>query len=488
MTAQLENKTTLDKMPMLIGGEMTAGESGLWMESVNPATEDHLGSVPRANAADVNHAVEAAANAQPAWAALSGDARATYLLKFASALEARAEEILNVEVRDTGNTIRRMRSDVHRAVEALQYYAGLAYEIRGQSLPSTPDNVHFTVRDPYGVVGRIIPFNHPILFAASRMAAPLITGNTVVTKPSDQSPLSASILAEIAHAVMPAGVVNIVTGTGLEAGDPLVRHPLVKRIAFTGSVQTGMAIQRSAAEVAVKNITLELGGKNPMIVFPDAGPTAVDGAINGMNFSWQGQSCGSTSRLLLHESIYDAFLEKLVRKVKLLRVGDPLDESTDMGPINSSGQYGKVVHYVQAGLDDGARLMTGGNRPAGSSFERGYWMEPTVFADVTHEMRIGHEEIFGPVLSVFKWKHIDEAIEIANAVEYGLTAAVWTRDVNAALTTARKLQSGYVWINGSSAHFKGMPYGGYKNSGTGREEGIEELLSYTEEKAIHIML
>jgi betaine-aldehyde dehydrogenase len=218
--------------------------------------------------------------------------RAAYLLKFASALEARAEEILNVEVRDTGNTIRRMRSDVHRAVEALQYYAGLAYEIRGQSLPSTPDNVHFTVREPYGVVGRIIPFNHPILFAASRMAAQLITGNTVVTKPSYQSPLSASILAEIAHAVMPAGVVNIITGTGQEAGDPLVRHPLVKRIAFTGSVQTGMAIQRSAAEVAVKNITLELGGKNPMIVFPDASPAAVDGAINGMKFSWQGQSCG----------------------------------------------------------------------------------------------------------------------------------------------------------------------------------------------------
>jgi betaine-aldehyde dehydrogenase len=489
MTTQLERPgAKLDELPMLIGGELVPSESGRWMESTNPANEEHLGSVPLGSAKDVERAVAAAHAAQPAWAALSGDARAAYLRKLADAMEARADEILRIEVMDTGNTISKMRGDVHHAVDALRYYAGLAYEIRGQSTPATPGNVHFTMREPYGVVGRIIPFNHPIMFAASRMAAPLIAGNTIVEKPSDQSPLSAAILAEIAQQVLPPGVVNIITGTGAEAGDALVRHPRVKRIAFTGSVSTGMRIQRSAAEVAVKNISLELGGKNPMIVFPDAGPKAVDAAVNGMNFAWQGQSCGSTSRLFLHDSIHDAFLEQLVAKVSNLRLGDPLLEESQMGPINSKTQYEKVKHYVQAGIDDGARLMTGGKRPAGDAFSKGYWLEPTVFADVKPTMRIAREEIFGPVLSVFKWKDIDEVLEVANDIEYGLTGAVWTRDVSTALSVARRIQAGYVWINGTGAHFKAMPFGGFKNSGTGREEGIEELLSYTEEKAIHIIL
>jgi betaine-aldehyde dehydrogenase len=320
------------------------------------------------------------------------------------------------------------------------------------------------------------------------MAHALIAGNTIVEKPSDQSPLSASILSEIVQAVMPPGVVNIVTGTGPEAGDALVRHPRVKRIAFTGSVKTGMAIQHSAAEVAVKNVTLELGGKNPMIVFPDAPKKAVDAAIDGMNFAWAGQSCGSMSRLFLHESIHDAFLEELVGKVAALKVGDPLSEESQMGPVNSMTQYEKVKYYVQAGIDDGARLMTGGKRPEGDRFARGYWIRPTVFADVKPTMRIAREEIFGPVLSVFKWRNVDEVLEIANGTEYGLTGSVWTQDVNNAISTARRIQSGYIWINAVSAHFKGMPFGGYKNSGTGREEGIEELLSYTEEKTINIIL
>jgi betaine-aldehyde dehydrogenase len=289
--------------------------------------------------------------------------------------------------------------------------------------------------------------------------------------------------------VMPPGVVNIVTGHGREAGDALVRHPRVKRIAFIGSVQTGMAIQRSAAEVAVKHVTLELGGKNPMIVFPDADyEKALAGAVGGMNFAWSGQSCGSTSRLFVHESLYDKFLADLVSKVSKLKLGDPLAEDSKMGPMNSKAQYEKVMHYIKAGKEDGARLMTGGKRPEGELFKKGYWIEPTVFAEVKRGMRIAQEEIFGPVLSVFKWKDADEVIEIANSTEYGLTAAIWTRDINTAMTTARKVQSGHIWINGVSGHFKGMPFGGFKNSGIGREEGLEELLSYTEEKAIHIML
>jgi len=481
--------TKLQDMPMLIGGKLVASESGRWMESVNPATEEVIGRTPEGTAKDVNLAVEAAEKAQPEWAALPVSKRADYLHKLSDGMAKRADEILRIEVMDTGNTIFKMRDDVGKAIGQLKFFAGLGYEMKGQSVPSTPANMHFTLREPYGVVGRIIPFNHPISFAASRMAAPLIAGNTIVEKPSEQSPLSASILAEIAAEVMPLGVVNIVTGHGREAGDALVRHPRVKRIAFIGSVQTGMAIQRSAAEVAVKHVTLELGGKNPMIVFPDADyQKALAGAVSGMNFAWSGQSCGSTSRLFIHESLYDKFLADLVAQVGKMKIGDPLAEDSKMGPMNSKGQYEKVMHYIKAGNEDGARLMTGGKRPEGELFKKGYWIEPTVFAEVKRGMRIAQEEIFGPVLSVFKWKDVDEVIEVANSTEYGLTAAIWTRDINAAMTTARKVQSGHIWINGVSGHFKGMPFGGFKNSGVGREEGLEELLSYTEEKAIHIML
>jgi betaine-aldehyde dehydrogenase len=481
--------TKLQDMPMLIGGKLVASESGRWMESVNPATEAVIGRTPEGTAKDVNLAVEAAEKAQPEWAALPVSKRADYLHKLSEGMAKRADEILRIEVMDTGNTIFKMRDDVGKAIGQLKFFAGLGYETKGQSVPSTPGNLHFTVREPYGVVGRIIPFNHPISFAASRMAAPLIAGNSIVEKPSEQSPLSASILAEIAAEVMPPGVVNIVTGHGREAGDALVRHPRVKRIAFIGSVQTGMAIQRSAAEVAVKHVTLELGGKNPMIVFPDADyQKALAGAVSGMNFAWSGQSCGSTSRLFIHESLYDKFLADLVAQVGKMKIGDPLAEDSKMGPMNSKGQYEKVMHYINAGKEDGARLMTGGKRPEGELFKKGYWIEPTVFAEVKRGMRIAQEEIFGPVLSVFKWKDVDEVIEVANSTEYGLTAAIWTRDINTAMTTARKVQSGHIWINGVSGHFKGMPFGGLKNSGIGREEGLEELLSYTEEKAIHIML
>ncbi len=481
--------TKLQDMPMLIGGKLVASESGRWMESVNPATEEVIGRTPEGTAKDVNLAVEAAEKAQPEWAALPVSKRADYLHKLSDGMAKRADEILRVEVMDTGNTIFKMRDDVGKAIGQLKFFAGLGYETKGQSVPSTPSNMHFTLREPYGVVGRIIPFNHPISFAASRMAAPLIAGNTIVEKPSEQSPLSASILAEIAAEVMPPGVVNIVTGHGREAGDALVRHPRVKRIAFIGSVQTGMAIQRSAAEVAVKHVTLELGGKNPMIVFPDADyQKALAGAVSGMNFAWSGQSCGSTSRLFIHESLYDKFLADLVAQVGKMKIGDPLSEDSKMGPMNSKGQYEKVMHYIKAGKEDGARLMTGGKRPEGELFKKGYWIEPTVFAEVKRGMRIAQEEIFGPVLSVFKWKDVDEVIEVANSTEFGLTAAIWTRDINIAMTTARKVQSGHIWINGVSGHFKGMPFGGFKNSGIGREEGLEELLSYTEEKAIHIML
>ena len=474
---------------MLIGGELVESQSGEWLESVNPANEEPIGKVPLGAAADVHRAVAAAESAAPAWDAAGVKERARHLRKLGQALTARAKEILAVEVADTGNTITKLSGDVAAAVEALEHFAGLGLEIKGETIPASPQNLHLTIRQPYGVVGRIAPFNHPIMFAAGGLAAPLMAGNTVVVKPPEQSPLSATILSEICAEVFPKGVVNIVTGYGADAGDALVRHPSVKRIAFIGSVPTGRAIQRAAAETGVKHVSLELGGKNPMIIFPDVDlDEAVKAAIGGMNFAWQGQSCGSTSRLLLHESLYDKFLDKLVAQIAGLRIGDPASAASQMGPVNSKAHYQRVVHYIEAGKADGAKLATGGKRPPGADFARGYWIEPTVFANVTPDMRIAREEIFGPVLSVLRWSTFEEAIAIANGTEYGLTASIWTRDIKQALRAAKAVNSGYIWINGFSAHYRGTPFGGLKNSGIGREEGLDDLLSYTETKAIHIML
>lgn len=482
-------KMERDGFRMLIGGELVESESGRWFASINPANEEPLAEVPRGSAKDVDAAVDAAEAAQPAWASLPAGKRADYLRRLADVLTGRAEEILHIEVQDTGNTISPMKNDIPIGIAQLLYYADIGYELKGETIPSTPGNLHMTVRQPYGVVGRIVPFNHPIMFAIAKMGAPLMAGNTMLIKPSQQTPLSACVLAEACREVMPAGVVNVVTGYGSEVGEAIVRHPKVKRLALIGSKKTGMQIQRSAAEVAVKHITLELGGKNPMIVFPDADLSkAIPAAINGMNFSWQGQSCGSTSRLLLHESIYDEVLQGVVKLASSLQLGDPLSWDTQMGPINHKAQYEKVTYYANAGKEDGARLMTGGKRPEGKQFERGYWFEPTVFADVTPGMRIAKEEIFGPILSVMKWKSLDELKDIANSVEYGLTGAIWTRDLHTAIETAGWLQAGYIWINSVSAHYPATPFGGFKNSGLGREEGRGEMLSYTEEKTINIML
>lgn len=476
-------------LPMLIGGKLVESEGAEWLESHNPADEELIGRVPRGSQRDVEAAVEAGLDAFPAWAGLPMSARAKCLRELGRKLTDRAEEILELEVRDTGNTITKMRADVARAVEALDYFAGIGLEVKGETVPATPGNIHFSVREPYGVVGRIIPFNHPLQFAVSRIAAPLMAGNAVVVKPSHQSPLSAGMLAELCQGVFAPGVVNIVTGMGTEAGDALVRHPRVKRLAFIGSAATGMAIQRAAAEVAVKHVTLELGGKNPMVVFPDADlGRAVQAAVNGMNFAWSGQSCGSVSRLFLHESVYEEGLAQIKDLVERLRIGNPLDPASDMGPVNSKAQYDKVLRYLELGKEQGARLVTGGNALSGDGMDRGYWVQPTVFADVSSSMRIFQEEIFGPVMSVCSWSDPEEMIRDANAVEYGLTAAVWTNDLQKAFTTAQRIQAGYIWINGVSAHYTGCSFGGMKNSGIGREEGLEEIVSYTEGKTIHVHL
>ena len=472
---------------MLIGAQVCESAGG-WMDCLNPANESCIGRVPRGTADDVARAVSAGEQAQPAWAALTVAQRAAHLHGLADAIAAHADELLALEVADSGNSITGMKGDIHNSIERLRYFAGLGYELQGSTIPGSDDRLSFTVREPYGVVGRIAAFNHPIAMAVNGLAAALMAGNAVVLKPSEQCSLSTTRLGELSKAVLPPGVLNVVTGDSV-VGSALVRHPRVKRLSFVGSEPTGRAIQRSAAEVAVKSIALELGGKNPFIVFPDAplDPVA-DAAVLGMNFIWQGQSCNSTSRLLVHNSLYEQVCERVAAKAREVRLGDPFQWSTQMGAIISRVQLEKVERYVALGLAEGARLLTGGRRPTGQAFERGFWYEPTVFADVTQSMRIAREEIFGPVLSILRWSDVDEAIAMANDVELGLTGAIWTRDISTALRTARRLQTGYIWINGVAANPRAVPFGGFKNSGVGRERGLEELVSYTEEKSVQVFL
>lgn len=481
--------TTFGDRLMYIGGEFVASESGEWMESVNPSTEEVHGRVPAGSVEDINRAVAAAKAAQPEWGAKSVFERGALMRELAAAIRASEEAVVPMEAADTGNTIASLGNDIVLVAGYVDFMAGLGTEIKGESVPATPQNIHFTIREPYGVVGRIVPFNHPFLFAGAHLAAPLMAGNAVVLKSPDQSPLSATVMAEICQRVLPPGVVNIVSGQGIVVGDAIVRHPDVQRIGFTGSIPTGMAIQRAAAEVAVKHISLELGGKNPFIVFPDADvETVANAAVAGMNFAWAGQSCGSTSRLMVHESLYDAVIERVVERVGRIKVGDPLDTASEMGPVNSEGHYRHVVALIESAREQGAKLLTGGERPEGEEFERGYWIRPTVFGDVTMDMRIARDEVFGPVLSVLRWSDTSEAIEMANGTEYGLTAGIWTNDVTTAMRTARQIESGCVWINGGGRHFMSTGFAGYKNSGIGREECLDELLSYTQSKSIHIIL
>jgi acyl-CoA reductase-like NAD-dependent aldehyde dehydrogenase len=474
---------------MYIDGQFVPGSDDQWIDSVNPGTEEVHGRVPVGTVNDVNRAADAAEAAQPAWAGLSVWERRDALRKLGAAMRARAAEILPLEAADTGNTIGSLVRDVEVAANYLDYFSGLGTEIKGDSVPTSKDGMHFSIREPYGVVARIVPFNHPFLFAAAHLAAPLMAGNAVIVKTPETSPLSGTLMGEICRDVLPPGVVNIVHGPGLPTGDALVRHPKIWRIGFTGSVPTGLAIQRSAAEVAVKHISLELGGKNAMIVCPDADPATVAAeAVRGMNFAWAGQSCGSNSRLLLHESLYDEVVARIVAQVSAIRVGDALDPASQMGPVNSAGHYRRVLSFVESAHQDGAKLLTGGQRPPGADFRRGYWIQPTVYGDVTMNMRVAREEIFGPILSILKWRTQKEAIAMANATEYGLTAGVWTHDLKLAMNFVRAIQSGFVYVNTTARHFVGTPFGGWKNSGLGREECLEELLSYTQNKAIHIFV
>src|SRR5438874_9939079 len=468
-------------------GKWQKAAAGRYVEVTGPGTGESLGKVVDGSVADAEEAIAAAKAAFREWRRVAPLERAKMLRAIADVLRRNGDELAMIDAADCGNPFAEMVRDANAGAAQLEFYAGLVTEMKGASIPMGPDVVNFSVREPFGVVGRIIPFNHPFMFAAGKSGAPLAAGNTVVLKPPEQAPLSALRLAELIDGILPPGVWNVVPG-GREVGQVLSSHPDVAMTALIGSVPTGRAVMKAASDT-LKPVLLELGGKNALIAYPDADLEAVSAAVvDGMNFTWCGQSCGSTSRAFIHEKIYDAVIERAKASIKRYRPGDPTDPATTMGAIVSKVQYERVLRYIEAGKADGARLLTGGKPPSDPQLANGFYIEPTVFADVTMDMRIAREEIFGPVLSILKWSEEETMLAAVNQVEYGLTCAIWTNDLATAHRAAAAVEAGFVWINDVSKHFLGAPFGGYKQSGIGREEGIEELLSFTREKNVHVNL
>src|SRR3984885_6728243 len=476
-----------DHRDAFYGGAWHAPKSGRHVDSINPGTGESLGVVADCGVEDIDAAVGAAKKAFDGWRNTPPLERARLLKRVANVLRERAHELALIDAADCGNPVSEMVMDAAIAAAMIDFYAGFVTEMKASSIPMGPGVVNFSVREPRGVVGRIIPFNHPFMFCAGKAAAPLAAGNTVVMKPPEQAPLSSLRLAELIDGILPPGVFNLVPG-GKEAGSALASHKDVAMIALIGSVPTGRAVMKAAADT-LKAVMLELGGKNALIAFPDADPDEVaDGVIGGMNFTWCGQSCGSTSRAFIHERIYEAVLARVKTKIAHYKPGVATDPATTMGSIISKTQYERILSFIDSAKQEGARLLTGGGRPSDPALAKGFFIEPTVFADVEPTMRIAREEIFGPVLSVFKWSEEAKMLEQVNAVEYGLTASIWTKDLSTPHRTAAAVQAGFVWINEVSKHFLGAPFGGFKQSGIGREECFEEMLAYTQEKNIHVRL
>jgi acyl-CoA reductase-like NAD-dependent aldehyde dehydrogenase len=474
---------------LFIDNEWRASGSGRTLDVVNPATEEVIAQVASADDADVDAAVASARAAlEGPWAKLSPRERGRLLWRLAQRLAERADHLARLETLHNGKPIFESRQiEIPAAVECFEYYAGWADKIHGDTIPVRGHHLVYTLREPVGVVAAIVPWNFPLLLAAWKVAPALASGNTVIVKPASQTPLTALALAEIALEVgLPPGVLNVVTGPGQSVGRRLVEHPGIDKIAFTGDTRTGRDIMRGSSET-LKRITLELGGKSANIVFTDADlDAAVRGATIGI-FYGKGEVCAAGSRLLVHRAIKDEFLEKVSARTKKMVPGDPLDPKTRLGALASKAQLDKVLGYIETGKREGARLIAGGAR-ADIGTGKGHFLQPTVFADVTSDMTIAREEIFGPVLAVMEFEDVDEAVARANESSYGLAAAVWTRDVSKAHDVARRLQAGTVWVNTYNMYDAAAPFGGYKQSGFGRELGAHALEHYTQVKTVWVDL
>jgi aldehyde dehydrogenase (NAD+) len=479
------SKTKISPGRLLIDGQWIDGPRKF--ESINPATGEVLTRVVEASADDVDRAVSAARRAledrNSAWRKMSASERGLLIWRLADLLEKNIDELAELETLDNGKPISESRNiDVPMVIDVLRYFAGLATKIQGETVNTFETAFTYTLREPVGVVGMIIPWNFPLLLASYKLGPALACGNTILVKPAEQTPLTTLRFGELAvDAGMPPGVLNILTG-GPETGKAIVSHPGVDKIAFTGSTAVGKEIMRGSADT-LKRLTLELGGKSPNIVFADSDiENAVKGAVNGI-FYGKGEVCNAGSRLFVEGKVQGEFLDKLVARAKKLQPGDPLDPKTRMGAIVSQDQMKTVQDYIEAGKKEGAQLIAGGNRVSMDS-GAGFFIEPTIFGGVNNEMKIAKEEIFGPVLAVLQFDDVDQVVELANRNPYGLAAAVWTRDVKKAHMVSRQLKAGTVWINTYGLVNPALPFGGYKHSGFGRELGMHAMDHYTELKTV----
>jgi aldehyde dehydrogenase (NAD+) len=475
---------------IFVGGQWQAPASGETYQPINPANEEPLTPVAKGDERDVDLAVAAARKAfdDGPWPRMSPHERGRIVWRLGDLVHQHLDEMARLESLCTGKTLFDSgKVELPFAAEVFRYYAGWATKIHGETLQVRDNAFTFTLRHPVGVVGAIVPWNFPFLLSSWKLAPALAAGNTVVIKPASQTPLTALRFAEMCQeAGLPEGVFNVVTGPGGQAGMALVRDPRVDKIAFTGSTEVGKRIMQEAAGT-LKRLSLELGGKSPNIVFADADmEAAARGAMTGIFYN-KGEVCAAGSRLFLEEKIHDEFMSKLTDKVKALKVGDPMDKTTRMGPVVSKTQMETVLSYIEAGKHEGARVVAGGGR-ASVGNGKGYFIEPTIFAGVTNTMTIAREEIFGPVLSVIPFRSVDEAMAQGNATSYGLAAAVWTRDVSKALRAARAIRAGTVWVNAYNLFDAALPFGGFKESGFGREMGSVGLDHYTEVKTVWVDL
>jgi aldehyde dehydrogenase (NAD+) len=483
-----EKQVKIGPTQLLINNEWVNSVSDRRFETINPATGETICEVAEADAPDVDKAVQAARNAFTSgeWSKMSATRRGELLYKLADLIEQNIDELARLETLDNGKPLSdSLNADLRLVIACYRYYAGWADKVQGKTIPINGPYFCYTRHEPVGVVGQIIPWNFPLLMQAWKLAPALATGNTVVMKTAEQTPLSALRVGElIIEAGFPPGVVNILSGYGPTAGAAISRHMDIDKVAFTGSTEVGHLIMEAAAKSNLKRVTLELGGKSPNIVFADADMhQAIEGSHFGLFFN-QGQCCCAGSRVFVEEKCYDEFVAKSVERAKQRMVGNPFDANTEQGPQVDKEQFNKVMSYIESGMREGAQMLCGGNQ-VGS---RGYFIQPTVFADVRDDMKIAQEEIFGPVMSIIKFKDIDEVIQRANNTMYGLAAAVWTKDITKAHAIANKVRAGTVWVNCYDVFDAAAPFGGFKQSGMGRELGEYGLQQYTEVKTVTIKL
>jgi acyl-CoA reductase-like NAD-dependent aldehyde dehydrogenase len=472
---------------LFIGGKFVPAADGATLASLNPHDNSPIVDVAIAGREDVDRAVAAAAAAQPAWARSSASERGRLLLKLADRIEENADELARLESLDTGHPLRDSRSlDVPRTALCFRYFGGMADKFEGSVIPVDAGFFNYLLREPVGVVGQVVPWNFPLMFTSWKMAPALAAGNSVVIKPSEITPLSSLRIAEMmAEVGIPDGVVNVIPGFGNVAGQYIAEHPEIAKIAFTGSTAVGKRIVAASAG-NLKKVQLELGGKGANIVFDDADLTA---AVNGSAFAIfhnQGQACIAGSRLMLHERIADEFLERFIALAKTIRLGNPLDPQTEMGPLTSIQHRDRVLHYVDVGREEGGRVLFGGEPPRDASLEKGCYVQPTVVQAKSHRDRIAQEEVFGPFVSVLIFRDDEDALVIANSTEYGLGSGLWTRDIARAHRFAREMRSGMVWINCYKRVHPASPFGGVGLSGYGREMGFEVMREYTQAKSVWV--